>query len=92
MGVAEEIPASMTSAAVVERVVVDQDRAEHGLLGVEIVRKRARQVQRGSAKGIVAEKKERPRSSSKSAPEVSRLSLPPEGGSDVELFSSRRRR
>ena len=39
--VAEEIARVDDLGGLVERVVVDQDRAEHGLLGFEVVRKRA---------------------------------------------------
>ena len=39
--VAEEVARVDQLRGVVERLVVDQDRAEHGFLGLEIVRKRA---------------------------------------------------
>ena len=41
MRVAEEVARVDQLGGVVERLVVDQDRAENGLLGFEIVRKRA---------------------------------------------------
>ena len=54
--VAEEVARVDQLGGVVERLVVDQDRAEHGLLGLEIVRKRAFRCGEVS-QGVAAKKK-----------------------------------
>ena len=54
MRVAKEIAVVDDLRGVIERFVVDQDRAEHGFLRLEIVRKRAvrcSEVSQGSAAG-----------------------------------------
>ena len=55
--VAEEIARVDQLGGVVERLVVDQDRAEHGLLGLEIVRKRAFGCSEARPSGLSEEKR-----------------------------------